>query len=160
MKEIVTFFLSGKEYGVEVDKMQCIENYVDMTQAAEMPECLQGIVMIREEVIPVLNIKKQLVLPTVPVTEDTKYLIFLTSHGKLACVADGISKILKADEDNVQQFPPIMQTKETRYADFVVKDETHLVIVINPENLLRREDWENVDKATDNFMSEGKEEND
>ena len=84
MKEIVTFFLSGKEYGVEVDKMQGIENYVDMTQAAEMPECLQGIVMIREEVIPVLNIKKQLVLPSVPVTEDTKYLIFLTSHGKLA----------------------------------------------------------------------------
>lgn len=160
MKEVVTFFLSGKEYGVEVGKMQGIENYVEMTQMAEMPECLQGIVKIRDEVIPVLNLRKQLVLPPVGVTEDTKYLIFITSHGKLACVADGVSKILKADANDVQQFPSLMQTKKTGYADYVVRDGKGLVIVINPEKLLSGEDWNKVDEATENIKSEGNEEND
>ena len=29
MKEVVTFFLSGKEYGADVSKIQGIENYVE-----------------------------------------------------------------------------------------------------------------------------------
>ena len=160
MKEVVTFFLSGKEYGVEVGKMQGIENYVQVTLAAEMPERLLGVVTVRDEIIPVLDIKKQFVLPPVGVTEDTKYLIFLTSHGKLACVADGVSKILKADGSNVQQFPSLVQTEETDYVDFVVKDGTGLVIVINPENLLSGEDWDTVSEVTDNLKSRGNEEND
>lgn len=160
MKEIVTFFLSGKEYGIEVGNMQGIENYADVTQAAEMPENLQGVVVIRDEVIPVLNIRKMLVLPPVGVTEETKYLVFRTKHGKLACVADGVSNIIKADGINVQQFPSLMQTNKTGYFDFIVKDETGLVIVINPENLLSEEDWKGVGKVIDNLKSEGNEEND
>ena len=36
MKEVVTFFLSGKEYGADVSKIQGIENYVERSPGFPM----------------------------------------------------------------------------------------------------------------------------
>lgn len=149
MKEVVSFFLSGKEYGVEVSHMQGVENYAELTHTAQAQERLLGIINIRDELIPVMDIKKRLVLPPAGVTADTKYLVFRTSHGKLACVADGIADIFQVDGENVQSFPSIMKTESTDYADFVAKRKNGLVIVINPENLLSAEDWKAVGEMID-----------
>ncbi len=151
MKEIVTFFLSGKEYGIEVNNMQGIENYRDIQSVEEMPDCLSGVVQIRDNIIPVINIKKRLILPPAGVTEDTKILVFRTIYGRLACVADGVSRIMKVEGDNEQKFPTLMQMKGTAYVDFVAKGENGLVIVIDPTNLLTEEEWEAAHKMKDSM---------
>lgn len=76
MKEVVTFFLSGKEYGADVSEIQGIENYVEYAKEPGLSDGFLGIVSIRDEWVPLLNLKKKLVLPPVPVTGETKYLVF------------------------------------------------------------------------------------
>ena len=76
MKEIVSIFLCGKMYGVDIENIQGIENYTDVIRTGGEPGCLDGFVVIRESQIPMINLRKKLVLPPVPVTEETKILIF------------------------------------------------------------------------------------
>ena len=76
MKEVVTFFLSGKEYGADVSEIQGIENYVEYAKEPGLSDGFLGIVSIRDEWVPLLNLKKKMVLPPVPVTGETKYLVF------------------------------------------------------------------------------------
>ena len=147
MKEVVTFFLSGKEYGVEVSRMQGIENYGEVSGASDVPENFLGLACIRDEIIPVLDIKKKLVLPPVPVTGETKYVVIRTEKGKLAFVVDGVSRILQADGDEVQDFPALVQTKATSYGDFVVNHEGRLILAINPEGLLTAEEWKKIEEV-------------
>lgn len=66
MKEVVTFFLSGKEYGADVSEIQGIENYVEYAKEPGLSDGFLGIVSIRDEWVPLLNLKKKLVLPPVP----------------------------------------------------------------------------------------------
>lgn len=147
MKEVVTFFLSGKEYGVEVSRMQGIENYEEMTAAADLPDCLAGIVSIRDELVPVVDIKKRLVLPPVAVTGETKYLVLFAKRGKIAFVADGVSRILQAEDDDLKDFPSLMQTDRTSYVDFVVQHEGRLILAMDPEGLLTEEEWGEVENV-------------
>ncbi len=154
MREIVTFFLSGKEYGVEVSGMQGIENYKEYSKASDLPECILGFVSVRDETIPVLDIKKKLVLPETPITEGTKYVVIRTQQGKLAFVADGVSQIIQEDGDGIQDFPAIMQTKATSYVDFVVNHKDHLILTINPEGLLTKEEWEQIEKVLESRSEE------
>ena len=58
MKEVVTFFLSGKEYGADVSKIQGIENYVEYAKEPGLSDGFLGIVSIRDEWVPLLNLKK------------------------------------------------------------------------------------------------------
>ncbi len=161
MKEIVAFFLSGKEYGVEVGHIQGLENYSEIQPMEGMPEMLLGVVDIRGESIPVMNIKKKLVLPPAEVTRETKIAVFSTERGKLACVADGISQIFQVEGSDFQNVPPILQGDDTTYVDFVAKIDKGLVIVINPEDLLTDEEWKSVTKMLTDYREKGiEEEND
>lgn len=146
MKEVVTFFLSGKKYSVEVNWLQGIENYREMSAVSGMPDFLLGNAVIRDEMIPVLDIKKRLVLPAVPVSGETKYLVFRTKRGKLAVIADGVSGIVQADGGGLQDCPALIHTEATSYVDFVVNHEGQLMLAINPEGLLAAEEWDAVDK--------------
>lgn len=155
MKEVVTFFLSGKMYGVEVGRMQGLENYVDMIQTPDMPEYLQGIVTIRKEAIPVIDLKRKMVLPATERTSETKYVILRTSHGKLGIVADGVGKIIKAEGEDIQAFPQMMKTEATSYIDYIVKEEKNLILTINPDEFLTNDEWKIVQKALDDLEADG-----
>lgn len=146
MKEIVTFFLSGKVYGVDVSRMQAIENYEEMIAMPGMPENLQGFVSIRGEILPVIDIKKYFRLPQTKVTPETKYVILRTTQGKVVVVADGVSKIIKADGNDVQEFPQLLRTEATSYVEFIVKNENHLILAIGAEDFLSKEEWDLVRK--------------
>ncbi len=158
MKEIVAFFLSGKEYGVEVGHIHGLENYAEILPMEGMPETFLGVVDIRGEAIPVMNIKKKLVLPPVEVTRETKIAVFSTRRGKLACVADGVSQIFQVEGGDFQNVPAILRRDDTTYVDFVAKIDKGLVIVINPENLLTDEEWKSVTKMLTEYREKGKEE--
>lgn len=155
MKEIVTIYLSGKKYGVEVCQMQGIENFTEMTLAPDMPDCMQGVITVRKETIPVVDIKKQFVLPAAEITQNTKYLVLRTSQGKMAVVADGVAKILKVEEEDVQDFPAIVQTKATSYVKFIVKSEGQLILVINTDAILSAEDWGAIQKVLEDMETGG-----
>lgn len=144
MKEIVVFFLSGKEYGVEIGGMQGFENYVPMTEVSDPDGKMLGVVTIRGEMVPIINIKKCLVLPPAGVTEDTKYVILRTSNGKVGFVVDGVSQILRIEGDDIQEFPRLLQGKETKYVNFIARKEMNLVLVINPEGILTEKEWKNI----------------
>ena len=158
MKEVVTFFLSGKEYGADVSKIQGIENYVEYAKEPGLSDGFLGIVSIRDEWVPLLNLKKKLVLPPVPVTGETKYLVFQLPQGKAAVLVDGVSNIIQADGDEIQDFPALVHTKRTAYADFVVNHKGRLILSINPGSLLTKEEWQGVDKVLKSKSEESNEE--
>ena len=97
-------------------------------------------------------------LPPVPVTGETKYLVFQLPQGKAAVLVDGVSNIIQADGDEIQDFPALVHTKRTAYADFVVNHKGRLILSINPESLLTKEEWQEVDKVLKSKSEESNEE--
>lgn len=154
MKEIVSIFLCGKMYGVDIENIQGIENYTDVVRTGGEPACLDGFVVIRETQIPLINLRQKLVLPPVPVTEETKILIFMTDHGPAGAVVDGVQDILRVEGADIQQFPPLMQTKQTDYVDYVAKSSKGLIVVMNPTHLLNEEEWGGVDQYKKELQKE------
>lgn len=155
MKEIVTFTLSGKKYGVEVSRLHGIEKYAGMSEAPDMPECMQGMVTVRNELIPVFDINRRLALPAVDVTPETKYLILRTRQGKLAVKVDDVSKIVKAEGNEIQSFPEMLKTDETSYAEFIIRSEGTLILTMNPEKFLGDGDWKAIRKVLEEIKTGG-----
>ena len=57
---------------------------------------------------------------------------------------DGVSQILRIEGDDIQEFPRLLQGKETKYVDFIARKEMNLVLVINPEGILTEKEWKNI----------------
>ena len=63
MKEIIVFFLSDKEYGIEISGMQSLENYREIQHASDLPDGMNGLVQIRDDIYPVYDMKQKFCLP-------------------------------------------------------------------------------------------------
>lgn len=146
MKEVIVFFISGKEYGIEISGMQSLENYRDIVPFPGAPDCILGTVKIRDEIYPVYDIKAKFCLPAAEVTENTKILLLRTNVGNLACVVDNVGKVFRAEGEDVQPFPSVARSEDTDYIDFIARRQNELIVVINPNTLLTSEESECVSK--------------
>lgn len=154
MKEVIVFFIGESEYGVDIAGMQSLENFTEIKAFPDVPECILGTVKIRNEVYPVYDLKAKLAVPATEVTEDTKVLLLRTKAGSLACVVDSVSKVFRAEGENIQQFGGVARTEATSYIDFIVRRNNELIVVIDPEELLTEEEAEEIRKI--DFSKTGK----
>lgn len=143
-KEILICSIADRKYGIEVGGLQSIENYTPPTPVASAPEFIAGIVKIREDVYPVLDLRSKFSLPKTEPTEETKYVLLKTNAGMAACMVDSVCEIFNGTEETVQPFPDMIRTKETEYADCVVKANDTLVLVISSAHLLTLEETKEV----------------
>lgn len=132
-KKVLMFSVGDRQYGAEVEKIQGIENYIPPTEVANVPEYVAGVVNIREDVYPVLNLRNKFGLPSADATEDTKYIILNTKAGKIACMVDCVIEIFVGED---KPFPAMLKTEGTEYASGIMKVHDNLVIIIEPEYLL------------------------
>lgn len=146
MKEIVTFFISGREYGIEISGMQSLESYQEIQPLSEAPDCILGTIVVRDEVYPVFDIRAKLNLPAAGMTKGTKILLLRTSKRGIACMVDSVDKVFQAEGDNIQTFPKEAQTEGTDYIDFIARRDGELIVVINPDALLSEEDFDRIDE--------------
>lgn len=147
MKEIIVFFISGKEYGIEISGMQSLENYTEVVPFPGAPDCILGTVRIRNEVYPVYDIKAKYMLPATEITDKTKMVLLRTNVGTLACVVDDIGRVFRVDGEDIQPFPSVARSKDTEYIDFVARRDNDLIVVIDPNTLLTVEESEEVYKV-------------
>lgn len=146
MKEIIVFFIGEGEYGVEIAGMKSLENFMGITPLPDVPEYILGTVKIRDDIYPVYDLKAKLAVPVTQTAEEPKVLVLQTKAGSLACVVDNVSKVFRAEGENIQQFPGMARTEATKYIDFVVRKDNELIVVINPQELLTEEEVEEIRK--------------
>lgn len=154
MKEVIGFFLDGREYGVEISGMQSLEPCQEITPLADAPEGILGTVKVRDEIYPVYDLKAMIGSAGsaaskgagAGITEDSKLLVLRTTVGNVACVVDGVGMVFQAEGDDLQTFPNIVRTDGTEYVDFVVRRENKLIVVLNPRALLTKEQEEGLKK--------------
>ncbi len=131
MREIIVFFLNGKEYGIEIIGMQSLEKIQEIRPLPDAPDYILGTVKIRDGIYPVFDINSKISTLAGPgggqAVEYTKILLLRTKAGTVACLVD------------VQPFPKMAMTKDTDFVDFVVRRENRLIVVIKPNALLTEE---------------------
>lgn len=152
-KEIIIFLINEMYYGVEVKELQSIENYSEPNKVAGSPEYMPGIVTIRKEIYPVIDLRTKFVAPQKEVTDHTKYIILKTNAGKVACLVDRVMELCAVTEDMVQPFPFLLVTPKTSYADFVVHVKENLVLVVDANHLFNSDETAEMALVQDNIES-------
>ena len=158
MKEVVCFFLKGREFGVDVSQMKTIAHRAELQPREGLPEFVKGIVDIHGEQIPLVDVDQLLQIPTGNERNEKRNVIFNTSCGSFAIECDGISEIVSVEDSSVRGVPGFFSEDKTDYADCVIQKKNHaLVVVINPDRLLNREQSASLKKIIDEIEEERRE---
>lgn len=134
--QLVTFRLGQETYGIDIFKIQEVIHFQKISSIPKSPKFVEGVIKVRNQVIPVINLKKRL-----GIREDggdKPRIVILDLDGRLlGLIVDDISQVLKLDKKNYEVLPDsVVEEKERACITRLANTEEGLIIIISPERIL------------------------
>jgi len=135
--QVVTFRLGRETYGIEIFKIQEVLNFQKITPVPNAPEFVEGVADVRDRVIPVVDLKRRLM-----VTEEgegKRRIVILDLKHPLGIIVDDISKVIMLDASQFETLPDVMfGNDDSNCITRLAKNNDELIIMISPERIISR----------------------
>lgn len=139
-RQLVVFKLDKEEYGVEIMQVQEISPYQNTTKVPNVPDFVDGIINLRDEIIPIVNLKKRFNMPETEITELTRLIVVNNGSRRIGFVVDDASEVLTIPEEDIEDAPPMIAGADRRYIKGIGKIGNRILIVLDLHMLFTEEE--------------------
>lgn len=133
--QLVTFKIENEEYGIEILKVQEIIRMVEITKVPNANNYIEGIINLRGNVIPIINLRKRLNINTKDQTNQTRIIVINLEKSVVGFIVDSVSEVLRISNDIIENAPESINTEQAQYIKGVGKLEDRLLILLDLEKL-------------------------
>jgi purine-binding chemotaxis protein CheW len=131
-RELVVFSLHGEHYAVPIARVREIVRYVAPTATAVASGLIQGMVILRERTLPLVDLSERLG-HHLEIGRRTRILVIELSGGTLGLIVDGVEGILTVPAERIEALP---LAADTSLGDEVAAVGEELILLIDPERAL------------------------
>lgn len=133
----LTFALAHEEYGLEILKVREIIGYMEITAIPQTPHHVKGVINLRGQVIPVVDLRAKFAMDPTDVTEETCIIVVeITQRDRnfqTGIVVDHVQEVLDIAGDDIEDAPQFDSSVNT---DFIlgmgkVADTVKILLDIN-----------------------------
>ena len=139
-QKFLTFTLGKEEYGIEILKVQEIRSYETVTSIANAPRFIKGVVNLRGTIVPIIDMRIKFGLGNPLYTEFTVVLILNVARRVVGIVVDTVSDVIALESGQIRPAPDFSSSFGTEYITGLGTAESHMVILLDIEKLMRRKD--------------------
>lgn len=136
--QYVVLTLDEQRYALDISGVERIVRAAEITNLPKAPDIVLGVVNVRGQVIPVVNLRKRFQLPEREIDLMDQFIIARTSKRSVALVADSVGGVIERSTQDVVKAGQILPNME--YVDGVVKTEDGLILIHDLETFLSLEE--------------------
>ncbi len=138
--QLVTFSIGDEEFGVDILKVQEIIRTMEITRVPRAPTFVEGVINLRGKVIPIIDLRKRFGLQARGHDKNTRIIVIEINNMIVGFVVDSVSEVLRIPASTVEPPPPMVAGLESEYISGVGKLEDRLLILLDLNRLLSREE--------------------
>ncbi len=135
-QQFCTFFLDNHYFGVEVEKVQEVLRFQDMTHVPLAPEVVRGLINLRGQIVTAIDTRRRLNLPPRPEDKLPMNVIIRADDGAMSLLVDEIGDVLEISEETFEEVPDTVQGLSRELLRGVYKLEGRLLLVLNTEKAI------------------------
>ncbi len=117
----LTFALANEQYGLEILKVREIIGYINVTAVPQTPGYVKGVINLRGQVIPVVDLRTKFGMETAEVTDQTCIIVVEIQQDdrtfSTGIVVDSVQEVLDVDGQSIEPAPQFGSAVET---DFIL----------------------------------------
>jgi len=113
--QLCTFRTGGEDYAIDIMRVREIVPPGPITPVPRAPSFVEGVVRLRGEVIPIVDVRRRLGLPVVPATRRTKHLIVNVAGRRLGLVVDEVTEVLRIPRSEIRPAPALVDGGGPRF---------------------------------------------
>jgi purine-binding chemotaxis protein CheW len=139
----LTFALSNEEYGLEILKVREINGYMQITAVPQTPAHIKGVINLRGQVIPVIDLRMKFGMSEAQVTEETCIIVVEINQGdrkyQTGIVVDRVKEVLDIAGENIEDAPQFGSSVDTNFILGMGKINGSVKILLDIDHVLGNE---------------------
>lgn len=147
-EKYIIFLLNNKRYCVNLSKINGIESDYSVVGIPTSAQFIKGIIHLRNEIVPVFNLKERFELDESEKGSNVQLLIAETHGIKLGLEVDDVLGIVPVESEDVKSVPGVVKNENTGYLESVVKvalpgdKKSDIILCISVDRLIDDEVFE------------------
>ncbi|CAG2154390.1 chemotaxis protein CheW [Cupriavidus plantarum] len=146
-EEFLAFRLGREEYGIDILKVQEIRGYESVTQIANAPAYLKGVINLRGTIVPIIDLRIKFRQEKISYDQYTVVIIVDLNRRTTGIVVDGVSDVLTLSQSQIKPTPQLSGGMETDYIRGLGSVENRMLILADIEKLMDVEELAAIDAA-------------
>lgn len=143
--QFVVFKLGNEEYGIDIMQVKEIVPYKEPVRVPNTPGFIEGIVNLRGEIIPIVNLKKRFNIPGESINEETRVIVMNIDSKQIGFIVDDASEVITISSDNIETAPDIIAGIERKYITGIGKIEERILILLDLDKLFSDKEKESLE---------------
>jgi purine-binding chemotaxis protein CheW len=136
----LTFALAREEYGIEILKVREIIGYMSITAVPRMPVFVKGVINLRGQVIPVIDLRCRFDMETKEITDQTCIIVVDISHEgrsfNAGLIVDRVQEVLDIGQENIDDAPQFGTDVNTDFILGIGKAGNSIKILLDIDRVL------------------------
>ena len=140
VSQFISFTIGSEEYGLEMLRAREVIRMRQITWVPKAPSCLKGIINLRGDIIPIVDLRNRLGLQSVEQTDMTRVIIVEVDGRPVGMIVDSASQVVRIPADQLDPPPPMLGAAAHNFITGVGKLEDRLIITIDTDRVLSAEE--------------------
>lgn len=144
---MVVFSLATEQYGIRITQVQEITRLSKIIKVPRAPQYVEGVVNLRGEVIPVIDLRKRFELEAREYNQFSRIIVTDIHSKKIGLIVDSVLEVLRIGKTCIENPPDICEAQGTeQILEGIASLQERMIMMLNLENLLQGKEWKKIEK--------------
>jgi purine-binding chemotaxis protein CheW len=139
-RQFLSFLMGADACAVELSHVHEIVRFESATRVPRVPACIRGVVNLRGNVVPVIDLAVGLAMTEAPVTPRSCLLVVEATLGRersvVGLIADAVSQVLDLRPEDIEPAPSFGTRVPATFLLGMVRSESGFVQLLDLDRLL------------------------
>jgi purine-binding chemotaxis protein CheW len=136
MEAFILFELAGTTYGVRSRFVQQIEMIEDVASVPNAHPAVEGVVLVRGQVIPALNLRTRFGFDTVERNLRSRLVVINAGGRVVGLIVDTAREFIKIAPESIEPPPEALTGLSGKYLEGIASINERMVLVLNLDAVL------------------------
>ncbi|WP_139490152.1 chemotaxis protein CheW [Brevibacillus dissolubilis] len=133
--QAILFKMGNEFYGLPIDAVKEIIKPLPVTRFPKSPEYVEGVINLRGQILPIVNLRNKFGLEPLEITEDSRFIDLNLGALKLGIVVDAVSEVERISQKMIEPAPPIVAGVEGKYLRGIAHLGERLVMLLDLDEI-------------------------
>ena len=128
--QLVSFKLDNVEYGINIMVVHEILRYPQITKVPNTPDFIKGVINLRGNVIPVVDVRKRFGLNKTKISDLTRVVVIEMEEKWIGLLVDNVHQVVRMPASNIDPPASLLEGVSEDFISGIGRLKDRLIIII------------------------------
>ncbi|HNZ27235.1 MAG TPA: chemotaxis protein CheW [Spirochaetota bacterium] len=136
-RQLILFNLGKGSYGIPIENVFEIKKMEEITVVPKAPKFIEGVINLRGNVVPVVDLRKRFGMEKSEITKRTKIIIVEIGKRQFGLVVDSVAEVVSLSNEQIEPSLPTVSGLKAEFINGIGKMSEKLIIILEISRILQ-----------------------